>query len=294
MNWAELLNGIASEAEKHRTQDERDYRGEDGLLRCWKCGKPKEMLFDPKLPGWEAKIVVAQCDCQIAEMERQEAARKELQRLEKIERLRSAGFQDPAMKAWTFASDDGCNEPLMRKARNYVRNWREMRDQNIGLLLWGTVGTGKTFASACIANELIDHGVPVIMTSFPRVINTLQGMRDSKQQYLDAMNDCDLLIIDDFAVERQTEYAQEIIYEVVDSRYKVGYPMIVTTNLTTSELKNPADVSKRRIYSRLLEMCHPVEVTGGDRRRAAIIRNYASVEAKLNAEEPDKTATEGA
>lgn len=279
--WQEIINGLKEQAKQNTFADPRDYT-ENGLLHCWQCHKPKEVVV--QFPWGEEKCV-AQCDCQLAELAKQEEARKLRLRAEKIERLRARGFQDQAMRSWTFATDDGTSPELMRKMKAYVKKFQQMRDENRGLLLYGTVGTGKTFAAACVANELIDRNVPVIMTSFPRIINALQGTWENKQQYLDDLNDCDLLVIDDFAVERQTEYVQEIIYEVIDSRYKVGYPLILTTNLTAHELKNPGDISKARIYSRILEMCHPIEVKGADRRRKAILNDYAKMEQLLSDEE---------
>ena len=77
----------------------------------------------------------------------------------------------------------------------------------------------------------------------------------------------DLLIIDDLAAERNTEYMKEIVTTVIDERYRSGRPLIVTTNMTGQEMKNPADIGTDRILSRLFEMCDPVEVVGIDRRK---------------------------
>ena len=63
-----------------------------------------------------------------------------------------------------------------------------------------------------------------------------------------------LLILDDFGMERSTEYGLEQIYNVVDSRYRSRKPLIVTTNLTLEELQHPEDTAHSRIYDRLLEI----------------------------------------
>lgn len=149
-----------------------------------------------------------------------------------------------------------------------------MRERGKGLLFFGTVGTGKTFHAACIANALIDKGYPCLVTNFARLVNTLQGMYEGKQQYIDSLNKFDLLVLDDLAAERDTDYMNEIVQNIVDSRYRAGLPTIVTTNLTADELKNPADIRKARTYSRLLEMTFPVEVKGADRRKAKLASDY--------------------
>ena len=58
-----------------------------------------------------------------------------------------------------------------------------------------------------------------------------------------------------------------IIYNIIDSRYRSRKPLIVTTNLTLTELKNPQDTAHARIYDRLLELCTPIACTGPSMRK---------------------------
>lgn len=46
----------------------------------------------------------------------------------------------------------------MQVAKNYVANWNNMKKNGLGLLLWGSVGSGKSYMAACVANELIRQG----------------------------------------------------------------------------------------------------------------------------------------
>lgn len=55
---------------------------------------------------------------------------------------------------WTFDNDDG-SVPQMQMARRYVENWDKVWAEHIGLLLWGNLGSGKTYMAACIANVLV-------------------------------------------------------------------------------------------------------------------------------------------
>ena len=77
-----------------------------------------------------------------------------------------------------------------------------------------------------------------------------------------------LLVIDDLASERRTEYMDEMVTNVIDSRYRNGKPVIITTNLTADEMVYSEDVNRQRIYSRLYEMCVFYEVKGDDRRKS--------------------------
>lgn len=129
----------------------------------------------------------------------------------------------------------------------------------------GNVGTGKTFFAACIANALVEQHISVRMTNFSTILNDLFSETD-KNKYLERLNDHNLLIIDDLGIERDTEYALEQVYNIIDTRYKSGKPLIITTNLTLEELKNPIDVAHKRIYDRVLGMCVPVMFNGSNFR----------------------------
>ncbi len=142
-----------------------------------------------------------------------------------------------------------------------------MRANNIGILFYGGVGTGKTFCASCVANALLDKQVAATATCFPRLLNLLQGTPD-RQKLLDSLAKFKLLIIDDLGVERDSSFRLEQIYNVVDARYQVKLPLVVTTNMSMEELENPVSVSYTRIYDHVLELC-PVRIplTGDSRRR---------------------------
>ena len=129
--------------------------------------------------------------------------------MERIKRRKAQGLQDRYLYDYTFANDNGQN-PLMDKARAYVENWKEAYRNNTGLLLFGDVGTGKSFFAGCIANALLDRDVPVLMTNFPTILNRLTGMfSEDRADFIASFDEYDLLIIDDLGVERSTEYAME-------------------------------------------------------------------------------------
>lgn len=243
----------------------------DGLLHCGKCRTPKQVRVE--LFGKE-RTPFCLCQCEAEKRQKEEDEFKHQQEMIRIEKMRRTGFPDKDMQKCRFEFDDHTNEKISSVARNYVKNFPEMRERGKGLILYGTVGTGKTFISACIANAIIDRGLPCLVTNFARLVNTISGMYAGKQEYIDGLNNFHLLVIDDLASERDTEYMNEIIQNIIDSRYRAGLPLIITTNLTGEELKNPADIRKQRIYSRLFEMCIPVEVTGKDRRKQKLKEDY--------------------
>lgn len=262
MNIADYIDSLEKKAAERIKAVEGDYY-EDGLLMCGKCHTKKQTRVTV---FGEERTPFCICRCEMERREREEAEKKRIEFENTVKKLRQSGFPESDMQNWTFENADGSNERIMNAARNYVANFKEFRKNGKGLLLFGTVGCGKTYAAACIANALIDKGYPVLMTNFARIANTVGGMWEGKQEYYDSLNRFPLLILDDLATERKTEYMQEIVFNVIDARYRAGLPLIVTTNLTSEELKHPSDISYQRTFSRLLEMCIPVKVEGKDKR----------------------------
>ena len=170
------------------------------------------------------------------------------------------------MRDWTFENDNGRN-PQTAVARFYAEHWETMQAENIGYLFWGGVGTGKSYLAGCIANALMEKEIPVRMTNFAAILNDLAASFEGRNEYISRLCRYPLLILDDFGMERGTEYGLEQVYSVIDSRYRSRRPLIVTTNLTLQQIQNPPDTAHARIYDRLLEMCAPVRFTGGNFRR---------------------------
>lgn len=251
---------------------------QDGILFCGKCNTPKQTKISVGGRIWTPACM---CECEAERFrQRQEKMEREAS-LDAVRRLRSMGFSDRDMQKFTFDRDDGSNEKLSQVARKYVEIFAQMQMRGKGLLLYGSVGTGKTFISACIANALIDRGHPCLVTNFARLVNTLQSMHEGRQRYVDDLNRFDLLVIDDLASERETSYMGEIVQSIIDARYRTGKPLIVTTNLTAKEMKHPDDIRKQRIYSRLFEMCIPIEVKGADRRKETLKQDYMDIGKEL-------------
>lgn len=269
--FTDAFEKIEESASKSIVLDEKDYIY-DGLWYCHKCNTPKQCRVT--LFGQE-RTPMCLCKCEVERRNAEIAEHKRIERQRRINEMRKMGFPESEMHNWTFAKDDGANEKISKVAMNYVENFGKMLENGKGLMLFGSVGTGKTFYAACIANALIDRGYPCLVTNFSRLVNTISGMYDGRQEYIDGLNKFDLLVIDDLAAERDTEYMNEIVQTIIDSRYRAGLPTIITTNLTADEIKHPADIRKQRVYSRLLEMCIPVEVKGVDRRREKLKAEHA-------------------
>ena len=265
------------------TPEPEDYTGEDGLLYCGKCRKPKEAYFAPdKAAIFGRDRHPAECDCQRAAREEREAAEKRRRHLDTVEELKRRGFTDPTMRDWTFENDNGQNPQAIR-ARNYVKNWERAYAGNVGCLFWGSVGTGKSYLAGCIANALMEKELPVYMTNFAVILGDLSPGFTGRNEYISRLCRYPLLIIDDFGMERGTDYGLEQVFHVIDTRYRSNKPLIATTNRPLDELKKPTDTAHSRIYDRLLSMCVPIRFTGVNFRQETAKRKMETMK-KLLAE----------
>ena len=242
-----------------------DYVNEkDGLVYWGLCHSAKQQLKDI---GGSLRKIPKNCICREKELEKEKQHWKELERQSILSDLRKQAFEDKLLQDQTFESEDGSLEHR-NIGENYVKKFEEMEKENIGLLFTGPVGTGKTYLASAIANALIEKEISVKMTNFAVILNDMMNLEINKNKYIEKLNKHRLLIIDDFGMERDTPFATEHIFNIIDSRYRANKPIILTTNLSAKQLTSPANLKEQRIYSRLLEMATPILFTGENRRIA--------------------------
>lgn len=270
----DALSGIAKRAAQASPAAPGDYTV-DGILYCGKCRTPKQYFIN-----FTGMLVPCMCRCASEKYDQEREEYRKREQLQRVARLRQTGFPDAQMARFTFEQDDQKNPELSIVCRNYVDHFQEFLAKGKGLLLYGPPGTGKTFLAACISNALIDRGIPCLNTNFTRLTNAISGVYEGKQEYIDGLGQFQLLVIDDLAAERDTEYMGELVYTIIDARYRQRLPLIVTSNLTGSELKNPEQMRRQRVFSRIFEMCVPFEVKGVDRRRQ-MLRDTHEADRKL-------------
>lgn len=253
---AVIKTATAAKADKNA----EDYY-KDGVLVCGKCHTNKEKKI--QLAG-EYVTVRCICKCESEERERIQKQKDYEEEMRRIERLKVASLMDAKLKSATLKTftQKEDNQKLYTIVKNYVDNFETFYKSNRGLLFWGTVGTGKSYAAACIANELLNRKTPVVMTSFVKVLQVIQDNTENETEFVNRLCAARLLIIDDLGTERNTDYALEKVYNVIDSRYRTGKPLILTTNLNLQDMQMTQDIRYQRIYDRIFEMCHPVMVNG--------------------------------
>lgn len=278
------LGGLMAQAQRAGQPENGDYYDSEGFLVCGKCHTRRQVEvnmpdlkavpFDPKKKV-RVKMPVS-CRCRAERRYQEEQMLQQDKDMRAMEALKRQSLMDDRLRDVSFDSFRKTNDNAynLKLCLRYANHFDEMLAKNQGLLFYGGVGTGKTFAAACIANHLLNQRIPVIMTSFVKLLESMQGFSEDDSALIARLNRAKLLIIDDLGAERSTDYALEKVYDIVDSRYRAKLPIILTTNLSMTELKESTDIRYTRIYDRIFEMCYPMQFKGQSWRKVEAARQF--------------------
>lgn len=236
------------------------------IEHCKVCGEPKQIFVE----GFNI-LVPRSCACERPELERK--AREE--EIQKIENARVDAIPIKKFRTYTFANDDKKDIKTTNILKRYVSKFEEIRAKGLGLLFFGPTRTGKTYFAYCLANALIDKGYKVKATNLIEVLEYAENFNSYGRSCINEILNHDVILIDDLGAERDSRFAFEKIYYFVDRAFARDKVVILTTNLLLSELEkvteDSADLSRARIYSRILEYCFPIKVDKV--RRLDILKN---------------------
>ena len=150
--------------------------------------------------------------------------------------------------------------------RNFVQNFKQ--DYH-NLFFYGTVGTGKSFLSGCIASELLQTGHSVIYFSASGLFDTLaryafdSRAKEALSGFYEDLYNCDLLIIDDLGTEMTNTFVASQLFSCLNERHLRKNATIISTNLSLEELR---DRYSDRVFSRITSHYDLCKLTGPDIR----------------------------
>jgi len=212
---------------------------------CTCGGIPPFQIFDENgKPGW--------CICR--------SARLKLTAVKKA--FREAEL--PKKYLWKFIEDFETVSDKARRLIGLVSSIRDLAPDHTwkqGYYFWGPAGTGKTLLACIMLQELmLKYGLPGRYADLSRQL--FQRLKDSYNitdenygesgRIMDELIDTPFLVIDDFGVQRNTEWESEMLYNLIDSRYSAERPTIITAN---QSIDNYKEIAHGRVYSRIQEMC---------------------------------------
>ena len=285
-NPYDQMKAITQSCLRKQVRKAVDYIGPDGLLVCGVCGHPMQTYIEvpnPTPDHMSKLLTTTSCECD-RKAEREEKARKQaIENQDKISRFRSFSMLDDKFKGISFEmlEETMYNTKNLRTCRRYAERFGNMVAENQGLLLWGNVGTGKSWAAAAIANYLLGKVIPVVMVSFVEIIKDIESKKKTQEEIISLVNSAQLVIFDDLGAERGSDFALEKVYSIIDSRYRKQLPMIVTTNLTMEQMKEETDIRYCRIYDRIFETCYPMQFSGPSWRRVEASKRFTNMASLL-------------
>lgn len=205
-----------------------------------------------------------------------------LQQVIKREKRRRAMHLD-ILCDYDFAHDNGENPAAIQCAKNYADNFDSFARDGAGLFLYGASGSGKTFLAAAIVNELTDRGYRCRFTSMLTIMNTLSAIGyENRRDYLDQFSNAELLVLDDFGIETETSYSNNVLNGIVGKCYEKHVPMIVITPYPQDSLLKETGDSKRNVaVKRLRSRCFPYTVLMPAGRSAKKARKKSENEALI-------------
>lgn len=170
-----------------------------------------------------------------------------------------------------YTRNHGALVAVKERLQLFADGWMPGIDNGRGLLLVGGCGSGKTHLAVAALLEIIDGGKPgrLLFSNFQDLIQEIQASFDSddtpsKSEILRPLREADLLVLDELGSQKPSQFVQDTLYYIINSRYNAQRTTIFTTNYVD-------DLHERigeRLRSRLYEMAEEVRLAGvSDYRR---------------------------
>lgn len=200
---------------------------------CGICGGAGYLRYDvtPDDPRF-GQIIACECT-------RRDLERKRIEKL--VERsnlgsLRRLTFDSFIRKVKSGTPPARSPDAAWEVARAYAESPRGW------LVLWGTFGTGKTHLAAAVANYRISKGEPAVFIVVPDLLDHLRSTFSptsdvTYDELFETVRNTPLLILDDLGTQTSTPWAQEKLYQVLNHRYNMALPTVITTNLSPDEIE---------------------------------------------------------
>ena len=196
----------------------------------------------------------------------------------------------PRYQHCTFENFEAPTPPLraaLEKTLSYCSGFPHAdTDQGLGLLFTGDNGVGKTHLAIAVLKELaLQKGVSGQFWDFHELIREIKNSynpetRTTELQVLEPVIETDLLVLDDLGAWRMTDWMNDTLFYILNSRYMAQRASIITTNFQDIDAKQAAsrendfrrkeylvDRIGMRLRSRLMEMCVVLSMSGDDWRQ---------------------------
>ncbi len=190
-----------------------------------------------------------------------------------------------------FSNFSGNHKQVIQNIDNWLKSFKTQA-QPKGLILGGNVGVGKTYLLVAVAKHLAHMGLRIQFVDFFQLISEIKhniSQNIKQEELINPLIETDVLLIDELGKGRQTDFEHTVIDQIVMGRYNQNKIILASTNCQLKAGPNPyankdldkgdrsqfiaryfpplVDTVGERVYSRLYETTHFLELDGNDYRK---------------------------
>jgi DNA replication protein DnaC len=157
---------------------------------------------------------------------------------------------------------DSVREPY-EQVKGYARKMKENIEAGCGLLLKGSVGTMKTTLAVAVLLEYIARGGSGFFVTMPGLLDSIFTLKAGRPgewaRFEQRLRETPLLLLDDLGAEHSEGWVLTKVDAIIAERYNRCRPVIVTTNLSTDQLRG---IYAERVIDRLRSTLQVVTFSG--------------------------------
>lgn len=232
-------------------EDEYFDREKDAIL-CSKCNTKRYVISPAE------DVFACKCACQTKEIEEREKEKQQARIREYLEEMKKKSLLGERYKNKTFENVEIINDEhkrIIERLKTYISKFNES-NKGQGIYLYGKSGSGKTLLTACMVNEFINNYIQCVFINVAKIKQTLLKNTKQQENFMQYLYNIPVLIIDDFATENvkkngEDNWVQEIVYDIINTRYNNMKPIIYTSNYSMNKLVEERGILEKtvdRIY----------------------------------------------
>lgn len=228
---------------------EDEYFGDDGKVYCKNCNTSRVAVFD------DGKFVRCKCQCQMEQIEKKYEEERQAKIKEYLEKLKGQSLLGERYKNCNFNSIEVINDEhqkVINRLKIYCSGFKT-HNEGLGIYLFGDKGSGKTLLTACMLDDLNNQFIECMFTNVQKIKENLLSIDMRKQKgFLERVTTVPVLFIDDFATESfkkngEDNWVQDIVYDIVNTRYNNMLPIIYTSNCSLKECLEQKGILEKTI-----------------------------------------------
>ena len=220
----------------------------NGIPYCKKCNTARYFVR-------EDFVVHCKCECQMEEIRQREEQERQQKLAEYLKDLKDKSLLGERYKDSTFDSIEIINEEhqnIINRLKKYCDGFKE-HNEGLGIYLFGSNGSGKTLLTACMLDKLNSQFIECLFTNIHKIKQELLSTDIRRQKtFMQRVATVPVLFLDDFATEvfkknGDDNWVQEIVYDIVNTRYNNMLPIIYTSNCSLKQCLEERGVMQKTI-----------------------------------------------